>query len=263
MKIIELFRKLFDPDRPPREVLAIMKKLRGYAFPRGEEQIAEEAEMLCVVLDQRILLEDLKKIVAVTKPMFLRENINHKGVIEKIPDFIFQKRSTREITSEDIQVIQSFYANYFNFYSESAIITTTKELPVNLASIDLFDQSGKFWGTAVFDERPKLTMTGREGAYQAALLMAVLAARDILSEETKDMFSQLVGLPQVEWSEIHYRQFAFGFANWLSDPFGDDLGSQRIKTFKDSVGGFMIDQRNYDNNDEMILLYKSCLVDVT
>lgn len=261
MKIIELFRKLFDPGRPPKKVLEIMNKVNGIAFPRGQVQIDEEAELLYAVLTCKVPIADVKRILTRTKPLYYIKNCRRSdNTIRKIPDII-QISTKTSLSNTDLDLIHKFCENYFGFNSgDQDPPVQNEDTASDLESVSLYDQSGKSWGTVVFDSSPVLTKSGKEGSYQAVLFMSVLGAKQNLSIERKNMFSRLAGLPEEEWTEIHYRQFAFGFANWVGDPSADDLGSTELRKVKDSVDGFMVSQTVPYNSDEIITLYRTCLI---
>ena len=82
MKIPNMLSSIFSSNRPPNKVLDVMQKLADIAFPRGQEQINEEAEVIHAILNERIPVEDVKRILIRTKPLFYIENFKRSdGVI--------------------------------------------------------------------------------------------------------------------------------------------------------------------------------------
>lgn len=263
MRIINLFREILNPRHPPKNVMATMEKVSGIAFPRGNEQISEEAEMLYAVLNKRVSVEDLKAILVATKPLFYLKNCRQKGNIIRIHNSIFENRSKTSISEMDINLILKFYENYFGFHSE-VFENTFSEIsaPNILTHVNLYDRDGYFWGCVDFENKKlfKVTETGTRSVYQTILLSAVCAAKRNLSNEDRNIFSDAAMLPKGEWTEVHYNRFAFLFATWLKYFNENSFENEKLNQIKNVLQEFSIDDDVIAKNKLIANVFKKCFV---
>jgi hypothetical protein len=269
MKIINLFRKVFNPDRPPKNVMATMGKIAEIAFPRGNEQISEEAEMLYAVLNKRVSEEDLKGILVTTKPLFYLKNCRQKGAIISINNSIFADRSKTYISETDIKTILKFYENYFEFYPAAYEISSSESNAPNiLTHVNLYDREGYFWGCVdIADNKwyPKLTETGIRSVYQTVLIGAVIAAKRNISDEDRSVFSNIAALPKGEWTEVHYNRFAFLFAVWIKcyKDFDESIPrTAKLNQVKILLKEFNIKNEEIARNQFIVNIFNKCLVNL-
>lgn len=263
MKILNLFRKFFDPDRPPKQMMEIYGKIAEIAFPRGTEQIAEEAEMLHAVLNKNISVSDLKGILIATKPLFYFENCKRDGEIARLHNSVFENRSKAIISEMDINLIYKFYENYFGFNSNSSeSLSSEKFIPNILTHINLYDQEGYFWGCVNFEDNIpfKVTETGQRMIYQILLLRAVFSAKRNLSNEDRDVFSNITLLPKGEWTEVHYNRFAFLFAAWVNYFNENIYKNKKLNQVKNVLQDVIIDNDEVAKNKSLANLFNKCFV---
>jgi hypothetical protein len=263
MKILSLFRKFFDPERPPKQMIEIFDKIAEIAFPRGNEQIAEEAEMLYAVLNKNISVSDLKGILIATKPLFYFKNFKRDGEIARLDKSMFEKRSKVIISEMNINLIHKFYENYFGFNSNSSkSLSSEKDISNILNHVNLYDQEGYCWGCVNFkDKIPfKITETGPKMIYQHLILCAVVSAKRNLSNEDRDIFSNITLLPEGEWTELHYNKFAFLFAVWIKYYNEKIYRTKPLNDMKIVLQDVIIDNDQVAKNQSLANLFNKCFV---
>ena len=231
-----IIRKIFFGDDMPKEVRKIFDKMHQASFPGGVSQIHEEAEMLHVILNRRVSIESLERILAATKPLFLTKNSIDTKSLTLIDDFLFQQRAP-SINQEDIQVIHEFYINYFNFRGrlsassalpsfangafKSGDLTESNEILVEPDSVEVrLERDGVFWGiVSIHGGKATIKNANQKHGFVSSILhMAVAAANTNLTLDDKLAFCRWAVLPIHEWSGLHYSSFAFAFIKWLSIP---------------------------------------------
>ncbi len=231
-----LARKLFFGDEMPKEVKKIFDKMYHASFPGGLSQIHEEAEMLHVVLKQRVSIEKLKQILVATKPLFITQNSIDTQSLTLIDDFLFQQRDPG-ISQKDIQTINEFYINYFNLRGRSGASsalppfasdsnecgdsTNSSAFLLEADSIEVsLERDGVFWGVvSIQGSETIIKNSNQENGFVSAMLhMTVAAARKNLTHDDKLAFCRWAELPIHEWDGLHYSTFAFALIKWLSIP---------------------------------------------
>lgn len=269
MKLFGIIRNVFNPDRPPKDIREILRKVEAIAFPRGREQISEEAETLYAVLERRVSIEDLKVIISVTKPMFYVQNKNAAGgKIQRIDNSIFQKRSKIPISNVDIGIIHKFYANYFNLEPEIRKgYSTTSDSPKVIEEVNLFDEDNGFWGKINL-KNPDLLKSAKmriheskyETLYNMLLISLVIGAHKRLSKDDQNEFCRIAYLPEVSWGESHYSRFAFLMSDWVCDPDEDDLGLKVLKDAKRLYGSYKVTKGDLYKEQSLFPLFKKVFI---
>jgi hypothetical protein len=241
MKLLKILSSIFSSNRPPKKVLDVMHKIAGIAFPRGNQQINEEAEIIYAILNKRVPVEDVKRILIRTKPLFYMEN-SSKSNVEIVDCSEVIRNSTKiPLSNNDIILINQFYSNYFGFQLgsiEKDLLKTNTQtnFPPQVEDfdlkIDLIDKNAKLWGSVQFiGDQMKWIGRGESGGgfYAVMLCMAISAARKNLSSDDKNKFSLWAGLPQGAWTDRHYSEFAFSWVIWLSEETNEIADNENLK----------------------------------
>jgi hypothetical protein len=239
------------------------------AFPLGDNQIHEEAEMLHAVLNGSIPIDDLKKIIVVTKPLFYLNQQRQKGEVTRINSSIFEKHS-KSITENDIELILKFYENYFGVnHSDINNLSSEKSKSSILTHVNLYDQDGYFWGCVdVLNKNwsPKLNEKGIRSVYQNILMGAVIASNRNISDDDRESFTKITMLPKGEWTEAHYNKFAFLFAAWIKyfKYFDEtDSKSNLLNQVKKMLQEFNIEFQEIAGNEAVVAIFEKCFVSLS
>jgi hypothetical protein len=261
MKIIKNILSLFNLLRTPNGVQNTLKKVECIAFPRGHDQILEEAEILYAILEKRVTLDNIKEMISITKPMFYVVSILSSDNSQKVSNNIYRKYSQKSISDDDINTIQLFYANYFgagNMFEESV---HSDKLASN--EIEIRDEKGVVWGRLNLDNpdvpksvKMKKHESNYELLYHMLVLSLVVGIDKRLSSKNKKEFSRIVNLPQDTWSNIHYSRFAFLMADWLCDTGESDLGLKILNDIKRLYGGYKTTNGNLYKDPKLCLIFE-------
>lgn len=224
-----LFEKIFG-DKTPKKVKTIFDKMYKASFPGGLSQIDEEAEMLHVVLKQRVSIENLKQILAATKPLFITQNLIDTQSLTLVSDVLFQQRAPG-ISRNDIQTINEFYVSYFNLRGRSCASLALpliagetgglNDLLVEAESIEvILERDGVFWGVVSIQGSDVVIKNANIefGFVSAVLHIVVAGARKNLTIDDKLAICKWSELPSDEWTGLHYSTLAFAFTKWISVP---------------------------------------------
>jgi hypothetical protein len=255
MKFFFRIRSLINFGNPPKSVQEVFAKMYDISFPRGDQQIAEEAEILHAVLNMKVSVNDLKKIILNTKPQFYMFNmiVNNKDVSDdficEVPADTFQKWTKTKLLESDLVLIHRFYINYFGLTN---ISSETHEVEVEtldeLIVVDIHGRDGYYWGSYDFSSNQFLNNNenGQKRIFQVLLLSSVMIAKHKLTNSQREIFSNIMNLPLGSWTHEHYSIFAFSLANWMIDCSTDDHDLIVIKTFRQILAGF--DMIQYDGH---------------
>lgn len=261
MKFFYSIKRLFSFGNPPKSVQEVFAKMYNISFPRGDQQIADEAEILYAILNAKVSVNDLKKIIVNTKPQFYMFNmiVKNKDVSDKfvceVPASTIQKWTKTKLQESDLVLIHRFYVNYFgltNIFTEphKVEIETLDDLIV----VNIHDRDGHYWGSYDFSSNQFLNNneTGQKRIFQVLLLSSVMIAKHKLTNSQREIFSKIMNLPLGIWTHEHYSIFAFSLANWMIDCSTDDHDLIVIKTFRQILAGFEMIQ--YDGHLDSALI---------
>ena len=260
---MKILRELFKRFNRPNEMNKLFEKMQAAAFPSGKEQIHEEAEMLYAVLNGRVPVNDLEKIIVATKPLFYLNQQRQKGEVTRLNNSLFEKRS-KSIKESDIELILNFYKNYF----ELSPTSFDKLSPSVLTHVNIHDRDGYFWGCVNLsnkDRSLKLTETGIRRIYQIILLGAVLGAHRNISEEDREIFTEITLLPKGKWTEVHYNRFAFLFAAWMKYFKCFDEGNSNanlLNKVSKMLQEFDIEFEEVAKNESVVSIFEKCFVNL-
>lgn len=256
---MKILHKLFKRFKCPNEMSKLFEIMKKAAFPSGKDQIHEEAEMLYAVLNGRLSIDDLKKIIVATKPLFYLNQQRQNGEVTRISNSLFEKHS-KSIKESDIDLILIFYSNYFN----PSNLSSGKLSSSTLKHVNLYDGNGYFWGCVdVLSENwtPKLTEKGNRSIYQNILMGAVLASKRNLTDHDRVVFTEITMLPKGEWTELHYNKFAFSFATWIRyfKYFDEtDSKSNLLNQVGKLLQEFDIELEEIARNETVVAIFEKC-----
>ncbi len=234
MKILTKIFNMFHPDRAPKKVTKIFDKIKSHSFPLGESQIQDESELIHAMLGKKISIKNAREILIVSKPFYFME-----PAAGTVFDELIQRHSEVILSNDDLNEIKKFYGGYFrhsNFTPEIQKFEQTKQLHEPESMEVRIENNGVYWGLVEIYDGKTSVKSLRTGIVSLMLHLSVVAAKQNLNQTEKMDFSKWAALPNYEWNQLHYSEFAFAFVKWLSIPnvsFAESESLSKMQTWLD------------------------------
>jgi hypothetical protein len=102
---------------------------------------------------------------------------------------------------------------------ENAFLESFKEWSEPIVREIRLTKNGFCWGILEICNDNTVTIKSQKDGFPSAILhITAAAAFTHLDKSDKKIFNLWAGLPEYEWNELHYSEFAFSFLRWLSIP---------------------------------------------